>query len=175
MFVNNVWATSSFATSECALDEAMNLFLWCPADRRSAVFQEKDKEVHRANNAALMGTNKGKVAKEVPLLFRCTCLLDMVSALLFMSAAARTLFNEVEDHAPTMAWLNDFAASTIFTEEIQDALAEKSLKEELLSHYPLHELQEISCAYVKDATHRELCSLDHPQWDRNRIIIKWFE
>lgn len=45
MFVNNVWATSSFASSEYVLDKAMSLFLWCPADRRSAVFQEKDKEL----------------------------------------------------------------------------------------------------------------------------------
>ena len=62
-----------------------------------------------------MGTNKGKAADEVPLLSKCTCLLDVVSALLFMSAAARTFFNKMEDHAPTLAWLLDFATSTIFT------------------------------------------------------------
>ena len=33
MFVNNVWATTSFASSQCALNEATSLFLWCPADR----------------------------------------------------------------------------------------------------------------------------------------------
>ena len=89
-----------------------------------------------------MGTNKGKAADEVPLLAKCTSLLDVVSALLFMSAAARSFFNEVEDHAPTLAWLLDFAASTIFTDEIQEALAENALKEELLSHYLLRKLQE---------------------------------
>ena len=33
LFVNNIWATTSFASSQCALDEATSLFLWCPADR----------------------------------------------------------------------------------------------------------------------------------------------
>ena len=69
--------------------------------------------------------------------------MDVVTALLFMSAAARAFFNEMEDHAPALPWLLDFAVSTIYTEDIQDAVAEKALKEELLSHYLLDELQEI--------------------------------
>ena len=153
LFVNNIWATTSFASSQCVLDEATSLFLWCPADRQSTVFQEKDDEVIRANIAARMGTNKGKAAEEVPLLANCTCLMDLVSALLFMSSAARTCCNEVEDHAPALPWLLDFAASTISTEEIEDTFVDQALREELLSHYLLHELQDIFRAYVKGVTH----------------------
>ena len=89
----------------------------------------------------------------VPLLARCTCLLDVVSALLFMSAAALLCCHEVGDHGPALPWLLDFAASTIATEEIEDTFAEQAPREELLSHYLLHELQEIFRAYVKGATH----------------------
>ena len=72
LFVNNIWATTSFASSQCALDAATSLFLWCPADRRSAVFQVKEDEVIKADMAARLGTNKGKAAEDVPLLARCT-------------------------------------------------------------------------------------------------------
>ena len=41
-------------------------------------------------------------------------LLDVVSALLFMSAAARTVFLEVKEHLPALSWILDFAAGTVF-------------------------------------------------------------
>ena len=153
LFVNNIWATTSFASSQCALDAATSLFLCCPADRRSAVFQVKEDEVIKADMAAHLGTNKGKAAEGVPLLARCTYLLDVVSALLFMSAAARICCDEVEDTAPALPWLLDFAASTIFMEEIEDTFVAQAPREELLSHYLLHELQEIFRVYVKGVTH----------------------
>ena len=153
LFMNNIWAAASFASSQCALDEAMSLYLWCPGNMQSAVFQEKDGDVIRANIAARMGTNKGKAAKEVPLLPNCTCLMDVVSELLLISAAARLCYNEVEDHVPALPWLLDFTASTIATEEIEDTLSDQAHREELLRRYLLHELQEIFCAYVKGVTH----------------------
>ena len=153
LFVNNIWATTSFASSQCALDAATSLFLWCPADRHSTVFKEKEDEVFKAGMAARLGTNKGKAGGDVPLLARCTCLLDVVSALLHMSAAARLCCEEVGDHAPALPWLLDFAASTIATEDIEDTFSDQASREELLSHYLLHELQEIFRAYVRGATH----------------------
>ena len=50
---------------------------------------------------------------------------------------------------------------------------EKDLKEDMFRRF-------MSWCYSDSPTgfrvpHPELCSLDHPQWDRTRIIIKWFE
>lgn len=58
----------------------------------------------------------------------------------------------MKDHAPALPWLLDFAASTITKEEIEDKLADQAHMDELLSHYLLHELQEIFRAYVKGVT-----------------------
>jgi len=65
----------------------------------------------------------------------------------------------VEDHAPALPWLLDFAANTITKEEIEDKLADQAHREKLLSHYLLHELQEIFRAYVKGVTHHRQQSM----------------
>ena len=70
-----------------------------------------------------------------------------------MSAAARICCDEVDNHAPALPWLLNFAASTIFTEEIKDTFVDQAPREELLSHYLLHEFQEIFHAYVNGVTH----------------------
>ena len=102
----------------------------------------------KADQAERLGTNKGKAAESIPLLASCICLLDVVSALLTMSAAARICCDEVEDTAPALPWLLDFAASTIFTPDIEDMFTNQGTKEELLSHYLLHALQEIFRGYI---------------------------
>ena len=49
--------------------------------------------------------------------------------------------------------LLDFAASAIFTDDIEDMFVAQGPREELLSHYLLHELQEIFRGYVKGVTY----------------------
>ena len=45
LFVHNVWTTSPFTSKDCAIDDATSLFLRCPADRKSAAFQEKESKM----------------------------------------------------------------------------------------------------------------------------------
>ena len=152
LFLNNIWPNTSFASSQHDLEKATRLFLWCPADRRSPAFQAQEEAVLKTDQAERMCTNKDKAAESIPLLASCTCLLDVVSALLFMSAAARICCDEVEDSAPALPWLLDFAASTICTPVIEDMFTNQGPKEELLSHYLLHVLQEIFRNYIIGVT-----------------------
>ena len=98
-----------------------------------------------------MSQGKATIGKNVPVLAKCKEARDVISALLWMTAAVVTITNEVKDYAPALGYLCDMAANVVHDRDMRTILSEEADREELLCHLLLHELQKLFRVYIRES------------------------